>query len=341
MEEKTQVKQQINIKSNINNNEDVELDNTKTALPNTIPKTKISTSLSKSNQLLPDLQQIEQFANSVKNSAMAKAFEHKGKDGKMVVDVGDIIAAVTLGWDMGISPPAALMLGRKLNANSYFSVLRGKELGLDAITSMSKIYIIPTQNGDIIALDVSIITKAIIDSGTEIHYIRTSAPTPTYTEIKSGRYLGHKYMFTDKDDKIKDDYFIYVKGVNDNDVKEANGQGKIILIQSGITHVTSVRLIRKSHNIDETFHYSLQEATDAGLYRGFHSSLIDSKTKNPLYITGRDNWNNHPFTMLRNRITSIGGRIVVADKLQGSYSKEEVMEIVNVQTEDELQTLAI
>ena len=40
--------------------------------------------------------------------------------------------------------------------------------------------------------------------------------------------------------------------------------------------------------------------------------------------------------MLRNRVISITGRIVVADRLQGSYSHEESMEIINVQTENQL-----
>ena len=207
---------------------------------------------------------------------------------------------------------------------------------------MSKIYVISTKNGDILALDVGIITKAILDSGTEMHYIRDYAPTVTYKDLITGKYLGHKWLFMDDNGKLKDDYFIYTKGVTtDDEVKQANDDGKIILIRHDITFVTSLRLIRKSNNIDKVFHYSLQDATDAGLFNGYHSSLVDAKTKKPLYMAGRDNWNKHPATMLRNRPTSISGRIVVADRLQGAYSKEEAMEIVNVDTEEELKTINI
>jgi len=318
----------------------MENNNTKVIKKNEVVSSPATTIPQK--DVLPNLQQIELFAEKIKHSTMAKPFEHKDKDGNVIVDTGDIIAAITLGWDMGISPAASIMLGRKLNANSYFSVLRGKELGLNAITSMSKIYVISTKNSDILALDVGIITKAILDSGTEMHYIRDYAPAITYKDLLTGKYLGHKWLFTDDNDNLRDDYFIYIKGVTtDDEVKKANDDGKIILIKHGITFVSSLRLIRKSNNIDKTFHYSLQDATDAGLYNGYHSSLIDSNTKKPLYIKGRDNWNNHPATMLRNRVTSIGGRIVVADMLQGAYSKEEAMEIVDVNSEEELETISI
>ena len=278
------------------------------------------------NNILPDIKVIEQFAESVKFSSFANAFKVNGK-----VNIGDIIANIVLGIEIGITPAASLALGRKLNANSYFSVLRGKELGLDTITSMSKIYILPTANGDIIALDVSIITKAILDKGVEIHRVRDYSPTPIYKSI-TGQYLGHKYLLYDNSGKLKDDYFLYNKLSNSEDeLVEARKNNKIIIIESGITFVTSIRLVRKSHNIDETFHYSIQDATDAGLHVGFHSSLVDNKNQ-PIYIKGKDNWNNHPQNMLRNRPLSIGGRIVVADALQGSYSLEEANEITNAIT---------
>lgn len=288
-----------------------------------ITPTTLNNSNNFNNSILPRIDIIETFAKSVANSTFANAFKVDGK-----VNIGDIVANIVLGNELGITPAASLSLGKKLNANSYFSVLRGKELGLDVVTSMSKIYILPTSRGDIIALDVSIITKAILDKGVEMEIIRDYAPTAMYKTL-SGVYLGHKYLLSDKQGNLKPDYFLYNPTFNtDEEVVTASEQHKIIMIESGLTRVTSIRFIRKSHNINEIFHYSIQDAIDAELHRGYHSTLLDTKGK-PLYFKGRDNWNKHPQTMLRNRDISIAGRIIVSDALQGSYSIEEAEEIKN------------
>ena len=134
-------------------------------------------------------------------------------------------------------------------------------------------------------------------------------------------------------------FFLYVKDITSVDeTKKANQDGKIIIKQSGITNVSSVRLVRKSNDSDITINYSLQEAIDAELYMGYHSKLKDSKG-NPIYVKGKGNWNNHPATHLRHRPLSIGGRIIAADALMGAYSIEEAIEIMNidsVQTEKDL-----
>lgn len=309
-------------------------------------KNKPTTSISKHNpntSLNPlfDIDAIERFAESVKTSKLAKSFQKKDKDGNpLPVETADIVAAISLGMDMGLAPAAALSMGKKLNANSYFSVLRGRELGLGAISSMSKIYVIPTNNGDVITLDVGLITKCILDSGTEMHYIRDYEPTPLFADVKSGDILGHKYLFYNDDGTFKDDsFFILRKNTPAEDTQKANDEGKIIITKVGITYVTSLRLVRKSNNIDKVFHYSIQDAIDAELHEGFHSKHKDAKG-NRIWISGRDNWNKNPQTMLRNRPTSIGGRIVAADLIQGGYSMDETMEILNVDTPEEVINLA-
>jgi len=286
------------------------------------------------DNVLVNLDAITKLANSVKTSPFAKDFRNENGD----VDEGAIISNMALGIEMGLSPVASLMLGKRLNANAYFSVLRGRELGLDPISSISKVYNISTSNGNVIALAVDIIIAKILESGTEIHYIRDFKPTPMYKSL-TGQYLGHKYLLFDDEGKLDEDFFLYVKDVTTKEeLLEAQKQGKTIIYQSGITNVSTVRLVRKSNNIDKTFTYSLQEAIDAGLYNGFHSSLLDTKGK-PLYMKGKSNWNNHPQTHLRHRPLSIGGRIVVADYLMGNYSIDEAIEIINddkVQSEDDL-----
>jgi hypothetical protein len=284
---------------------------------------------------LVNLDAITVLASQVKTSPFAKDF--RDEDGN--VDEGAIIANMVLGHEMGLAPMASLMLGKKLNANSYFSVLRGKELGLDPVTSISKVYNIPTSNGSVIALAVDIIIAKILESGTSFSYIRDNKPTPMYKTL-NGQYIGHRYIVFNDDGNLDDSFFLYIKGVTSTeDLTNAKNTGKTIIYESGITHVSSVRFIRKSNNIDIVVHYSIQEAIDAGLYNGFHSSLKAQNGKDPLWIKGKANWNAHPATHLRHRPLSIGGRIVVADKLLGSYSVEEVIEIIDsetVQNEEDL-----
>lgn len=304
-------------------------------------KTETNKSLVISNQTPPDLTKedlvfIRELVNDVETSDLAKPFLVEQPDGTMKVDRGSIIANMALARAMNIDMMVGLVLGKKLNANSYFAVLRGRALGLDPSVSMDKIYVIK----DKISLAVDIISKAIIDAGGEIHLVRDYETVNTYKQLISGEYVGHYYQLCDKNGKLKDNIFIYNDSGMDAEEKKAlaietgkaNKAGKLIVTKLGTTKVTSVRLVRKRTNYDETIHYSLQDATDAGLYSGVHS-----RTKE--VVEGKDNWENHPASMLRNRPLSINGRIGFADKLQGAYSHEELMDILNVNSEKELANM--
>lgn len=312
--------------------------------------TRNSSSLSTPNILSVDvLKSLTNLANSIAspNSPFAENFLMKTKDGKPIlddnglhkVDTNAIVGAMVLGNELGISPMASLMLGRKLNANSYYSILRGRELGIDSITSINKIYVIPNSNGDTIALSVDIITAKMIEAGVVITYLRDNLPVPTYKDI-NGRYIGHKYQIYNDDNTLKDGFFVYVKDKTSKDeLQGAMQDGKIIVYQSGITNVSTVKLDRQSTNTSVTITYSLQEAIDASLYNGFHSYLVGDDAK-PLMVKGKANWNNHPATHLRHRPLSIGGRIIAADVLKGNYSIEEAMAMYKVDSVDELQDIS-
>ncbi len=293
------------------------------------------------NSLILMLEQFDTFAEYILKSDYRKQFEKTIKDdsGKDIkhVEKGDIIACLTLGNELGISPMGSISLGKQLNAKSYFSVIKGRELGLDPITSISKIYNIDTKNGTVLSLAVDIITKVLLDNGCKLDYIRDYEITPMYRIVENKMFIGHRYNIVDKDNNLLPQFYIYDKNSSTtDDLKEAVANDKIIIHKFGYTHVTSLRVIRPSKNFDNIFHYSIQDAIDADLYNGFHSSNVD-KDGRPIYTTGKSNWNNHPATMLRNRVTSIAGRISVGDKLQGSYSHDESMEILNVTKEEDLR----
>jgi len=290
-----------------------------------------------SSNALPDLDKINVFVDSVENSPIFnKAFMTVDSEGQASVDRASIVANIVLGYEMGISPAASLILGKKLNANSYFSVIKGASLGLDPITSIGKIYNIQTSGGTIQTLAVDIITKTMLDVGCELNYIRDYEFTPIYKTLMGNINIGHKYTISDENGNIKPNYLLYVKDATTaSDITAAKNAGIIIIIESGYTHVTSLNIVRKNKGFNNTFHYSIQDAIEAKLHRGYSKVLVDAKGQ-PLYMEGRDNWNIHPSTMLRNRVTSIAGRIAAADKLQGSYSHQEGMEIINVNSEEEL-----
>jgi len=281
--------------------------------------------MAKSGSLQDQLEGFETFATMIAKSPMySKAF--RDKEGN--IDEGAILANIVLGNEMGIPPAASVMLGNKLDKKSYFSVIKGKAMGLDPITSINKIYNISTNNGDVIALAVDLVSKAILDSGTSMEYIRDFQAVPMYFDVVSGMYVGHKYNVCDTHGQLKEDYHL-LEGkteLTEND-KVAKKAGKTFIKKgSNLTTITSLRLVRPDKNINQVFHYSLQEATEAGLYRGYSVYLKDAKG-NPIYMEGRNNWNSHPATMLRNRVTSIGGRIIAADILQGAYTTDEVIDM--------------
>ena len=281
------------------------------------------------NSLIENLMLFDQFAETILKTEYANNYKKNVKDpvtGEVstIIAKEDIIASLLIGQEIGIKPMGCLALGKNLNAKSYFSVLKGRELGLDPITSISKIYNISTSNGDVLALAVDIINKTIIENSQRVELIRDYELVPMYYVLNTNVYVGHKYNVVDEKGILKSNYFIYKNGMKPEEV--AANLSKIIIQATGYTHVTSLRIVTNIK--DTTYHYSIQEAIDAGLYMGYHSTLKDAKG-NPLYVSGKSNWNNHPATMLRNRVTSIGGRDSVPHKLQGSYSHEEVAEFTN------------
>jgi len=300
---------------------------------------------------------LKQVVDEVSTSDLVKSFRLVDKDGnyildedkKPTIDKGAVLTNLMMGQELGLKPMSSLMLGKTLNAKSFFSVLKGRSLGLDPITSISKIYNISTRNGDVLALAVDIISMAISRSGTTMDYIRDAELVPTYKTM-TGAYAGHKYQVCDADGATKDSYYIsdlspkeIAKSPDDlARAQAAKKEGKVILYQSGTTKVTSLRLVRELSNdkvTDITFHYSIQEAIDAGLVSGTHSSHIDPTTGQLEVITTTSAWTFHENTMLRNRVTSISGRIVVADLLAGTYSHDEAVEIVNLEENTDYQDI--
>lgn len=266
----------------------------------------VHTPKSSIDNFIDTLKQAEQLAKYVSSS---KTFGSAFKDEEGNIVEADIISAIMLGNEIGIPPMSAITLGKRLNANAYFKAMKGRALGLDPISSQSAISIIPTQNGDVVHTGVSVITKVLLDSGVQFEFLEDYAPIYKYYNAKTKLEIDI--------DKHKDKIFVVDTETTEQELKDAKNEGLILCTKKLYTRRTTVHFQRSGFK-PLTISYTLQDATDAGLYRGISTYGEE--------VDGKANWNNHPATMLRNRPLTIGGRIICGDRLMSVYSDDEASE---------------
>lgn len=263
------------------------------------------------------LDQAEMIADKVvKSDTFGRAF--KSSDGKEV-NKSDVIAAILLGSELGIPPMAAITLGRRLNADSYMKVMKGKALGLDPISALQSVNIIETSNGDTIHTGVGVITKVLLDTKVKFIILEDFEPIYEYKHIKSNQKVNYE--------QYKDNIFVVDKFTPEEEFRKAEQESKICVFKTEVTKRTKIRFERSGFEPIE-ISYTLQQATDAGLFMGINS-ISNEKVK------GKANWNNHPATMLRNRTLTIGGRIICGDRLMNTYSNDEASEFTDYTLEQE------
>lgn len=296
---------------------------------NAITKRSVDNSQAKlTNSLIRSIDEAEALAERVINSdTFGKAFEKrvpelddKGKpivdeDGeaitKVVKNKADVVAAIVLGNELGITPMASITLGARLNADAYTKVLRGRKLGLDPMTSINMINII---NG-VVSTGTHVVTGVLLRNNIRFQFIEDYDPIYGYTDSKN------KKVEFDEDKHIVVD-----KSTNASKLQQAIKDGKVPVFKKIIDRRSSAIFNREGYE-PLKISYSLQEATDAGLYKGINSLGEE--------VEGKPNWNNHPATILRGRVLLIGGRIIAADYLDGMYSNEEAEEITNYKFVDD------
>ncbi len=288
---------------------------------------------------LPDITEMEVFVDSIMTSSLAKSFEKVNPKTKVKeVNRGDIISSIILAKDMGIGIGGALVLGKQLDANSYYSALKGKAMGMDAISSINNIHTFEAGGKKVQSIGINAINMVLMRSNVKVTVLRDYLPTVQYREAYTNAYVGHHWQLfpAGRESSV----FVFNDKIHKKeDVQAAKDAGKIIVVRDpNFTYVTTIEFYRKSNDMTLTISYSLQEAIDAELHVGYHSTLLDAKS-NPFYIKGKSNWNNHPSTLLRNRPISIGARIIVGDGLQGIYSNDEVLDMMNVEHNTDYSTI--
>jgi hypothetical protein len=232
---------------------------------------------------------------------------------KLVKNKSDVVAAIMLGKELGIEPMAAITLGKNLNVNAYMKVMEGKRLGLSPAAALSKVHVINTSNGPVVHTGINVISGVIAKSKVKMTFIKDAEPVYGYISYKDK-------VVVDINTLPEDSYYVVSAASDPNDVGKAVSAKKLLLKKQIVDKVTTIKFERDGFN-PITISYSLQKATDAGLYKGIST---DGEV-----VTGKSNWNNHPETILRGRVITIGGRIICGDYLAGIYSTEEVAEFTN------------
>jgi len=228
---------------------------------------------------------------------------------KQLESVDDVMNAIIIGREIGISPMTAIMLGKKLNANKVFSVIKGRGMGIDPITAIENIHIIPTSNGDVSVTGVHIISSQLVKAGVKLEILEDYTPLYKYIDAKGQRY--DIDLVNSRPEKF------HINGTSG----DSEGKTVVALGNNPSTYQTTIRFTRKLNSGLEnviSISYNLEQATIAGLYKGKHPIT-------GVEVNGKGNWNENPATMLRNRCISLGGRIIASDYLQGVYEFSEII----------------
>lgn len=260
---------------------------------------------------IANLEKVEQLAEYILDSALAKNFEDV-VDGKPVVRKGDIVAAILFGAELGLTPMKTLNLGRQLNKTSYFSIARGKNMGLDEITSLQNIHCFSAGSRVIVYTGVHVISKVLIDAGVDIEWIDDFRVHYWYFDYSSKDEIDVKEV-----ESNPDTYFIATPNSKAEAITKAKTDGKKFVTRKP-DRITSA-IFKRGNSTPVHIKYYLSDAVEAGLYAGTNS--VGEK------IDGKDNWNKYPKRMMRNRVIITGGREVAADKLFDTYLPDEVSSI--------------
>lgn len=251
---------------------------------------------------ISQMQKLESFADTI---ILSKAFTTLQKK-------EDVVSCVLLALELGIPPMTALQLGTKLNGNAALSIQKGRELGLDWLTAIENVHVIPTKNGMITTLGVHIITSIINQMGITYKIIGNNIPLYNYIATDGS-------AVTEKDIILNPDRYHIVSRTTAENVEEMKRMKEeketlgimIVMKTNTVSDYGSFVEFTKEGN-KHRFGYTYSDAIQAGLY--------DPKNK----ALSKDNWWNHPGTMCLNRTFSIAGRILASEKLKRSYLSDEI-----------------
>jgi len=215
----------------------------------------------------------------------------------------DVVAAILLSKEIGISPMAGLMLGKKLNKKSIFSVIKGKALGIDPVTAIENLHYI---NDNSSSTGIHIMTGLALKAGVVTKIIRDFKPVYGY-KTKEGTVV--------KKDDLDDDFHQIVhKGM----AKEEMDATKlhVIVHPKPIDYVTEIEFRREIKQPNGTFKEMI--LNNVSYYSEFS------------HLHAKDNWKQNTKIMMRNRNYAIGFRAIADDALNGLYEDSEIADTTDI-----------
>lgn len=178
------------------------------------------------------------------------------------------------------------------------AILAGKEMGLGVMASVNNIYPI---NGRATS-GVHIIQALLLKAGVTFKIINDYTPLYAYVDKSKAVY---------EEDEVRSRPDIFQIITSDTPGSEYdNTRTQVIRLAKSIDWKTTVSFSRKIRQIDNSF---------KDIELSISRKLSDFKS-----LLDKDNWKNHPKTMLFNRILAIGGRAIGDDVLLGLMLREEV-----------------
>lgn len=271
------------------------------------------------------LDQIKLLVSQLKDSTLASQFidktYDKDEDGNIdestetrTFNEGDMILCLGLGAELGLSPWEALSYGKSLNLNSIKKIRKGEKLGIDYNVALDQIYIWGTGSKEIIYTSIHIVNTVLTRLGVKREIIY-DGKKPIYTYINARTEKEVQFdALTQR---------VIPRNMSSEDlltIIEALAKENLIPVYRDGGYKAQVRLtryipLRKEDEVVE-ISYSVQEAIDAGLYKGIKTDGSESK--------GKDNWNSHLSVHLIKMCIMIGARMIASDALQGVYIPEEL-----------------
>lgn len=241
-----------------------------------------------------------------------KQFIEEDENGNKVVNKNSILVSLMLGDELGFKPIESITLGKYLNREAIIKVRIGENLGLSPMNAIKNIYVWSQNGRDEVYTSIHVVNKVLSDCRVKREIIEDGSPIRIYVDatnslIEITDYNENQSKYLDITDLMSN------KAKLAEVVSKEENQSKQLII-SKIIRRAKVKLTRRDETI--CIPYSEQQAIDAGLLGG--------KDRWGNEIKGKDNWNNHTSTMLIKMSIMLGARILVSDKLNGIYEKDEL-----------------
>jgi hypothetical protein len=262
-------------------------------------------------------EQLLAFATTMIDSKYANLL--KGTDGS--INPNDVIACIITGNELGMTPMQSLRLADKLTNDGYLSILKGKELGIDPLTAVDNIYTITVGGKRSNFIGIHVVTKILRENNIDIKILLDNAPLYSYSSLIGAKFVPVPIEeVEDESFKLLDKFYIFILGITTpEEISQYRSAGKLPISRTEIGRRSAVELTRAGFS-NVRYVYSTQDAINEGVYPGVNK--FGEK------IDGEGSWMKHTRSKMLKTCIERAARIIADDKLQGSYTVNEISQFV-------------